>query len=200
MLVLNEEFNKILEDGSYSGLLSIHDKRTPSTIIRHIRDVNIIIQDTYNNPFFPIPRPRIDTGDFDAITVHNYFKSYYSSLRLMMLPWHYLVEFCEYKYIAINTRPIDMRFPISSTYAIENLPLNHDEINLISEIDLSDCIHICIIGDTNKDIYTSNFYKVLKNFCIDPIMRLFKINKTKKDAIHFIRIGKNINKSLIVGF
>ncbi|MEM4385289.1 MAG: hypothetical protein QXD03_01940 [Candidatus Anstonellales archaeon] len=200
MLVSNDEFLKIIEEGKHSSLLNLYDKRTSSAVIKHPRNISIIIQDTYNNPFFPIPRPRLDSSDFDTMYVYNYFRSYYSSFKLMMLPWHYLIEFCEFKYIAINTRPLDMRFPLESSYVIENVSLTEDEKDIFSKIDISDSIHICIVGDTNRDIYPSDFYKTIRNFCIVPIMRMFKVNKTRENLIYFLRIGKNINRKNIVRF
>ena len=66
LININETYELITEKkrvNSSKDNASISNKFT-------IKPQGILIQDSYNNPFFPIrPRPRIDTAKFDLLEV-----------------------------------------------------------------------------------------------------------------------------------
>lgn len=64
------------------------------------------------------------------------------------MPWHYTVELIAKNYNIINTRPIMYK-------------------SLIPEFE--DYISICIVGDSNKDIYSPELYKVIAHTVMNPI-------------------------------
>lgn len=77
------------------------------------RPLGIIIQDSYNNPFFPIrPMPRVDSAKIDLILIFKRFRELYSQFDITLLPWHFVIEFIKDRYYVFNTRPIDMFSPL----------------------------------------------------------------------------------------
>jgi len=123
----------------------------------------IILQDTFNNPFFPIKQNIIlDTFKSDISSIFKRYRQLYSKEYSIFLPWHYIVETIDDEYIIYNTRPLDMKFPLNN-YEAENrrddnndiIKWNEDTNNFFTNniYDISDGIHICIIGDSNLDVY-----------------------------------------------
>jgi len=79
------------------------------------RPLGIIIEDSYNNPFFPIrPMPRVDSAKIDLILIFKRFRELYSQFDITLLPWHFVIEFIKDRYYVFNTRPIDMFFPVDN--------------------------------------------------------------------------------------
>ena len=157
----------------------------------------IILQDSYNNPFFRIrPEPRLDTGKFDLKEVNKRFFAKYGILR-NYLPWHFCVELVNDDYYVFNTRPLDMRFPINNKQA---LMVKNDNWMFLTNIffkdklfDVNNAIHICIIGDTTFDVYTKNIYRVIGEYCITPIIRANKLSTRLHRTIFPLNIGKKFN-------
>jgi hypothetical protein len=172
----------------------------------HTKPQAIIITDTYNNPFFPIrPRPVIDTSKFDLLEIYRRYKELYTKFTSLFLPWHYCIEFVDDQYVVFNTRPIDTIFPITNNEAKKDfLNAKPDEITsrfLKDNVyDISQCIHICIIGSTDKDIYTRRFYELLARTCIVPFLRQYKINPGINTGIFGFNIGPKLNMNLLIKF
>lgn len=199
LLSLSDTYKLILEEDEsiIKARIFEYDKPRPFTKILHRSFVKIIICDSFNNPFFPLPRPVLDGSGLDIPVIYYEFKNKYAGSDTRFLPWHYVIEFYDMRYIVFNTRPINIQFPLDSETAIKNYSLIDDEISFMEDTEIADCIHICIAGDSNKDIYTNEFYNVLKYFCINPIYSIFKVASSYPDFIYFLRTGKKLNKNRI---
>jgi hypothetical protein len=165
----------------------------------------VIISDTYNHFAYPIrPKPVFDTHKLDLIDVSKTFRSIYGPTNHLMFPWHFTVELFMDSYIVFNTRPIDMKFPLTNK-DIKNTPgieLDDSSKNFLdtSGVDISECIHVVIIGDTNRDVYTMKTYEVISRFCISPFFRYFRIPAGFYQRTFFFNIGKKFNKELLTKF
>ncbi|MFW6246974.1 MAG: hypothetical protein ACOC22_02230 [bacterium] len=165
----------------------------------------IIIQDSYNNPFFPIyPKPKIDTSKFDLADVYNEYREKYSQEKTIILPWHYCIEMVGDIYCIFNTRPLDMQFPITNEEAKNNWKFNWDEPTEMffkeNIFDISEAIHVCIIGNTDLDVYTTSTYSLIGNFCITPVVRKNKIPSALFQRIFGFNIGGRFKLNNITRF
>jgi hypothetical protein len=154
-----------------------------------------IIQDSYNNPFFPItPKPKIDTSKVETIELYKRYRELYSSQKSIYLPWHFCVELVEMEYIAFNTRPIDVKFPMKSKYVkkeyCDNIAWEFISKNIF---DISDAIHVCVVGDSSEDVYTKNLYKVISEICLIPYLNIFKLPKGLFQRIFTFNMGYRFN-------
>lgn len=109
-----------------------------------------IIFDSYNNEWFPLKSVTVDKVDFNLKSIKDEFHRKYggSVMQEIFLPWHFSVEFISKNYYCINTRPIMYKSLIPG---YENY------------------ISICIVGDSNLDIYSPEFYKVIAHTIMNPI-------------------------------
>jgi hypothetical protein len=171
------------------------------------RPQGFIIQDSYNNPFLPIrPRPRVDTSKMDLIHLFKRTRELYGKFSMSLLPWHYVVEFIGDRYYVFNTRPVDLRFPLTTNEVLkfEKRKESWDEVtNLFMSdkiFDISEAIHICIIGDSNLDIYTKKIYELIGRSCIVPFVRYFKIPRGLFQRIFPLNIGSKFNIDYISKF
>ena len=159
----------------------------------------ILIEDTYNNPFFPIqPIPKIDNGNFSLKLIYSRFLELYSKEKSQYLPWHYTIGLMKTDYYIFNTRPIDLKFP-KTTYETKE-ENNWDGITKLFFKDkifnIEDAIHICIIGDTNSDVYTKTTYKLIGESCISPMLNYFKLGKLYS-GIFGLNLGARFNMSVL---
>jgi hypothetical protein len=168
--------------GNYANILGKSDKVSTANRFNNLKPSGIIISDTFNDPLFPIPEPKVDTSKFDLVKVLRQFKDYYGKFNLDFSIWHYIIDFIDNKYYAFNMRPIDMIYPITNGKAKEIIKNNNANLNDESKkffkeqpFDLSQAIHIKIIGDSLRDVYTKNLYQLLGRICIAPILRMFKL-------------------------
>ena len=150
-----------------------YDKTT--NYFRSFKPQNIVIYDSYNNPFFPYKDIILDKATFDLPRYHNFLKKLFG-LPLEFLPFHFYIEYITDDYYIINTRSLLMK------------PLFLNDKNVIDNVDKS--IHICILGDTNADIYDKSLYKKLKSL-IKHLFLIFKWGKMSKTRIKSINLGKN---------
>lgn len=165
-----------------------------------------IIQDTYNNPFLPVrPRPRVDTSKMDLIEVFKRVRENYGKFATVFLPWHYVCEMVGNRYYVFNTRPIDLRFPLTNK-VIERKD-NKDNWDRVTKMfmqdkifDVSEAIHICIVGDTNLDVYTKKAYELIGRSCITPFLRYFKLPGGLFQRTFPLNIGKRFNLDLVTKF
>lgn len=176
---LTETYDMINE----SRVLSARDKVSTQNRFT-ARPQGILIQDTYNNPFFPIqPAPRIDTSKLNIDEVFQRYRELYTETKPTFLPWHYCLEIVGDKYYAFNTRPIDLKFPINTEEAKENKEENDwikwdnvTEMFFDDKIyDIRNAVHICLIGSSDIDIYTMNMYSIIGQICITPLLRRYKL-------------------------
>jgi len=168
------------------------------------RPLGILIEDSYNNPFFPIrPMPRIDSAKVDLFLIYKRFRELYSQFAVTLLPWHYVIEFIEDRYYVFNTRPVDMFFPMSN-YDVSNRQDLWDETTMTFMknyiFDIKDALHILVVGDSNIDVYTKKFYELLGRICIVPYIRYFKIANIDYETIVPLNMGRKFNLSLTTRF
>lgn len=184
-----------LLDDMKSKLIS-SDEASFSHKFRKNRPQGIIITDTYNHPIFPIDYPRIDNSKMMLFKLKIKFQELYSGHQLKYLPWHYIVELIEGRYVVFNTRPIDVRFPIDNNDATKIIEKSGTKINSFTKdffklgsIDIQECIHVGIIGDSYQDLYSEKIYKLIGSQCIHPILQLFRLSKTIGHSVHILNMG-----------
>ncbi len=201
---INDEKGDVKNNiGSISGLLIKGDDQSNSNKI-FPRPSGIIISDTFNNPFFPINFPRIDTSKFNLPEVSSRFHEDYTGMKLDYLPWHFTVEFIQSQYYIFNTRPLDMKFPITTIDGQNIIDTNSVKLNdktqdffKIKPFNLNEAIHIAIIGDSYKDVYIQHLYEILGRNCIGPILRYFKLAPSIWTKVWALNMGPKFKPSLL---
>ncbi|MFW6219393.1 MAG: hypothetical protein ACOC33_00865 [bacterium] len=181
------------------------DSKSTSNKFR-TRPQGVIIQDTYNNFIMPIrPNPRIDTSKFDLLEVIKTYRTLYTQFNPILLPWHYCVEMVQDKYFVFNTRPIDMQYPLDSNTVLKYANAGrwdketHDFFDR-NIVDVSQCLHICLVGDTNLDVYPNKLYTLLGRLCMGPIFGYLKIIRGSTQNVFPLNIGKRFNTSILNKF
>lgn len=159
-----------------------------------------IIQDSYNNPFLPVrPRPRVDTSKMDIIELFKRVRENYGKFSMNFLPWHYVVEFITDRYYVFNTRPVDLKYPLTNNEVNKFKERKKDWDNITKMFmqdnifDISEAIHVCIIGDSNIDIYTKKIYEMIGRSCIVPFVRYFKLPQGVFQRLFPLNIGRKFN-------
>lgn len=201
-----EDTYKILNEVSEERLDITRDAASISNKFT-MKPQGFLIQDSYNNPFLPVhPRPRLDTAKMDLIHLFKRVRENYGRFSMDFLPWHYIVEFIGNRYYVFNTRPIDLKYPLTTNEVLkfQKRKETWDEItNLFMTdkiFDISEAIHICIIGDSNSDIYTKKIYELIGRSCIVPFVRYFKIPQGIFQRIFPLNMGKKFNVDYISKF
>jgi hypothetical protein len=168
------------------------------------RPLGIIIEDSYNNPFFPIrPMPRVDSAKIDLFLIYKRFRELYSQFAITLLPWHFVIEFIEDRFFVFNTRPVDMFFPVNNQQVINRQDLWDDITKTFMKnyiFDIKEALHILVVGDSNIDIYTRKFYELLGRVCIVPYVRYFRIANIDYETIIPLNMGRKFNLSLATKF
>jgi len=136
----------------------------------------IIIFDTFNNRWFPIDTVKIDTNMYNMRIIKDDFHHIYggSSRDNIFLPWHYSVEFIGKSYISSVSRPI----------MYKSLIPGYEEY-----------ISICLVGDTNSDMYTKELYKVIAHNIINSFRYIPGWNINVVDNTELLDIGSSFNES-----
>ena len=171
-----------------------------------IKPQGILMQDSFNNPFFPIqPRPRIDTSKLDLTEVFQRFRELYSQQKSLFLPFHFCVELVQDRYYVFNTRPLDMKFPITSNFAKSQITSDKwDEVTKMffkeNIFDISEAIHVCVIGCSNTDVYTQRIYEIIGRTCILPIVRQHRLPGALYQRVFPLNMGKRFNFDLLSKF
>lgn len=171
-----------LEEASKSRISDSKNKISLSNKFIN-RPKGFILSDSYNHFVFPItPKPTLDTSKFDLSEVYKRYRELYSNSKSIYLPWHFSCEMIGSSYYIFNTRPLDLKFPLTSKESIQWQNEYNFEWDKITELffkdhpfDIEDAIHICIVGNTNIDIYTRVLYKSIGTTCILPFVRQFKL-------------------------
>ena len=168
------------------------------------RPLGILIEDSYNNPFFPIrPMPRIDSAKIDLFLIYKRFRELYSQFAVTLLPWHFVIEFIEDRYFVFNTRPVDMFFPVSNQDVLNRQDLWDDTTKTFMKnyiFDIKDALHILVVGDSSIDVYTRKFYELLGRICIVPYIRYFKIANIDYETIVPLNMGRKFNLDFATKF
>lgn len=138
----------------------------------------VIIFDSYNNRFFPLKIVRIDKVDFNFRIIKDEFHRTYggSASTDLFMPWHYSVELIGKNYFPINTRPIMYKSLIP---------------------DYEEYITICITGDSEIDIYSNEFYKVISHLIINSLHYLPGW-RMSVDDLEFLDLGKGFKEANII--
>lgn len=194
LINLNETYDLLNE----TRVLSTRD--TVNTQNRFVnRPQGILVQDSYNNPFFPIrPQPKIDTSKLDTNEIYRRYRELYAEVKGSFLPWHYCIEMVDNTYYVMNTRPIDLRFPINTKEATEYkkenewVEWNSETKQFFKEeiFDIRDAIHICLIGSSELDVYTINMYSMIGRICMTPLLRQFKLPGGLYQRVFPLNLGR----------
>ena len=168
----------------------------------------ILITDSYNNPFFPItPKPKIDTAKLDLLEVFKRYKELYGQMKSLYLPWHFCVELVTDRYFVFNTRPLDMKFPIDTYKALKqkeifNITWNQETEKFFKNklFDIENAVHVCLVGNTDIDIYTTKVYKLIGTTCVLPVIRQNKLLGGLNQKVFGLNLGKRVNLSSILKF
>jgi hypothetical protein len=163
---------------------------------RKTRLPGIIITDTYNHFAFPIRHPVIDTGGFDLPLVYKHFSEYIDG-SMQYLPWHFVVEYITDRYYVFNTRPIDHRFPLTIDDVCDirkkrkasYLNDSTEQFFKKSPIQIEECLHVAVIGDSTVDIYPRSLYQVIGHQCLAPILTMYKLPKTMNSKTWCLNMG-----------
>lgn len=133
----------------------------------------IVIMDTFNNPYYPISSMKIDNAIYNTkILKEDMHRLYGSDKQYLNLPWHYTVELIGRDYNIHATRPLMYRSAIPSW---------------------EEYISVCIVGDTNTDIYNKFIYKEIAN-AINSL-KLLPGWRLKIEDLQYINIGDSFKKS-----
>ena len=190
--------------GDYANIIGSSDKPSKSNKFDGLKPKGIIITDTFNDPLFPIPEPKVDTSKLDLVKTLKQFKDYYGKFKLVYSVWHYIVEMVDMSYYAFNTRPLDMSFPVTTNKALQIIKKNKVSLNGEAQkffkekpFDLSQAIHIKIIGDSSIDVYTRDFYRLLGRTCVAPMLRMFKLPTMYGQRTISLNLGRKFNASML---
>jgi hypothetical protein len=193
---MNKQFNNnkkiilIQELFDYSGVLANSETKSNINLINTKPD-GFIITDTFNDPLFPLEEPKIDTSKFYLPTLIEQFSSKYSKPKSNYLPWHYYIELIGNKYFCINTRPINLKYPLDNTFLENKYKNNITNIIIEKKINIKNMIHIKILGDSNSDVYMNNIYEIIGSLCILPIIKFCKMNLIINDNLFCINMNKD---------
>jgi hypothetical protein len=180
-------------------------KDSPNKLNKILRPQGVIVQDTWNNFIFPIrPKPRIDTSKFNTLEVIKRFRSTYSTFPSMFLPWHFVVEMIGDRYYIIQMRPIDTKFPMSNEEVMKSKHyFDNDTITNFFEnpiYQINEMLHICIIGDSNIDVYSNKMYRQIGRTCLAPYFRNMFITGSYETRILNFNLGNNFKFSNLILF
>ena len=127
-----------------------------------------VIMDTVNNPKFPLKDVILDKGKYDSnFVLREYRRVYGMSPKEIFMPWHFQIELVEREYIIQNTRPVNYYSPYK---------------------DYKESIIICIIGDSEKDIYMPELYQKMANICIKPFTKC-RVNQVPERFLYLTGKG-----------
>lgn len=199
MLVKVDKTYELLSEAMQERLDSSRDAASISNKFT-TKPQGFIIQDSYNNPFLPVrPRPRVDTSKMDIIELFKRVRENYGKFSMNFLPWHFVVEFITDRYYVFNTRPIDLKYPLTNKEVNRFKERKKDWDNITKMFmqdnifDISEAIHVCVIGDSSIDIYTKKIYEVIGRSCIVPFVRYFKLPQGVFQRLFPLNIGRKFN-------
>ena len=172
----------------------------PANRLKRRKIMGIILSDTYNNPFFPVKFDtlRIDKAYLNLPDLRKEFRRIYKSpFKDLMLPWHFYVELIGNHYSVFNTRPINMKFPLTNEEVPKDIDKDTKTFLRRNLFDISELIHVVICGDTSKDIYTKSIYETIGTICISPILRLNDLPLNMNQRWFPLGIGERFDLGLL---
>ena len=127
----------------------------------------ILIFDSFNNKFFPLAIVAIDKGDFNLKAYIQEFRRKYggSDSQDLFMPFHYSIELIGKSYFPVQTRPIMYRSKVPG---------------------YEDYITICILGDSNIDVYSHTLYKIIAHTVLNSLHYIpsFSLDPNGKTEYH----------------
>ena len=144
------------------------------------RPKGIIIFDTFNNEWFPLEAVEIDTNMYNLRVLKDEFHRIYggSAIEDLFMPWHYTVEFIGKSYNVSSTRPI----------MYKSLIPGYEEY-----------ISVCIVGNSNKDMYTKELYKVIAATCLNSLHYIPGWRLNPDGNTQYLNLGKNFKVNQLEG-
>ena len=167
------------------------------------RPTGIVIEDTYNNPIFPIPNPILDTDKCNLPMIMDQFFTLYTKIKdkSSPLPWHYVVEMIDRYYTIHATKPLTQRYPFNNKDCSDIITKNNIKIDektsdlLKSNNDKSNFIHILIIGNSEYDVYTKEIYEKIGQAVISPLSQLYKFHQINN--VLLLNTGKQFKQEYL---
>lgn len=165
------------------------------------RAVGIIIEDSVNNIFFPIPNPVLDTNKQNLPIIQKQYDTLYGGETNSILPWHFVIEYLDRDYIIYNTRPINIMYPYEITNELKNTQMVSEETSQVLQMNpqIQNMIHILLIGDSTKDVYTKQLYKKIIEFIINPISKTSQFNPIWMNTVLPLNLGNRFISKLFQG-
>lgn len=170
------------------------------------KPLGVVVQDSYNNLSFPIPTIQIDNNKTNVGVIFDQFYSLYNSMSKdqNILPWHYIIEFFDENYIIHNTRPVNLTYPKTMLETRQDIEENKSPVInestkklLESNAPIEDMVHILIIGDSSKDIYTKKIYKTIAEYVITPIARYGLLAPVLYNNVLFMNLGDSFKPEFL---
>lgn len=205
-----DKFCTILEGDNIvldrSGLIASGEFSPKNRIRSKIQ--GFVIQDTVNNPIFPLPFPPIDRGKgYSSKIFKQYIAKYQKQYETNTLPWHFLIEFSQYGYNVFNTRPVNLHFPYKTKQVKEIVDMNNvslinkrTEDLLNSGKELQEMIHIIIVGNSEMDVYTKDIYRKIGNTIIAPIAKQYKVTPLVDEGTFFLNVGQKFKPNVLKNY
>lgn len=139
----------------------------------------ILIFDSYNNDWFPLKLVEIDKNNFSLSIVKDEFHREFggNSLEEIFMPWHYSIELMSKNYYAINTRPITYQSLIPG---------------------YEDYITICVIGNSNIDLYTPDIYRVIAHTVINPLHYIPGWHLVPDSVVQYHKLGSGFKTHQLI--
>jgi len=171
-----------------------NDEARLSNIARfNTKPLAIVIEDSFNNLAFPMKQPVLDNNKQNLSLIYKqYISQYYQNTQTSILPWHYVLEFIDNDYIIYNTRPIDLNYPYTTfeVKSLNNLIINNNTTDVLnSNLELKETIHVLIIGDSNRDVYTKQLYNKIYYYVVKPICKVNKIIPMMYNTVIPLNLG-----------
>lgn len=201
LIPLKETYNLLYENERY---IIKSDRDGPNKLNKIVRPQGIVFQDTYNNFIFPIKDVQIDSSKPNITRIFRGFREKYINIPTDMLPWHYLIEMIGNRYVVYHTRPLDTRFPARNSEVLEHKHefLSDDIKRFFKDktFRVDDMIHVCIIGDTNLDIYPWKMMRMIGRLCVAPLFKDMRISGSPNTRIFNFNLGKKFYLKDIIAF
>lgn len=172
-----EENNERIIDKRQKLILSSDRENNYNRNFINLQPSGYLIMDSVNNPFFPLDTFKVDDANFNLPRIRKEFHGLYGgNPNDLFLPWHYTVETINRTVYVINTRPWNYK-------------------NIIEGYEKR--ISVMIIGDSNQDIYTMDFYKTIANFIVNPLRFVSSLKMLNQRKDFDFKTGKNFNKEML---
>lgn len=206
---INTTYQEILNESDLTKTLIKTDKDemvsqliasvSQSNINKLMKPKGIIITDTANHLMYPTRHPKIDTSKFDLPDIYRHFREF-TGTKMDFLPWHFTVDFIKSRYYIFNTRPIDMKFPLTTKQWEQHIQKHDFQLNKrthkffeIKPFEIEHAIHVAVIGDSSRDIYVKKLYELIGRNCIGPILRYFKLPTKMWQKVYALNMGKKFS-------